>query len=220
MQTLGPLAQELAVPYYVDALPAHDQFHAKRVRDLSIRLANQCDGRVNRDVLTAAAWFHDIGRPRERTEKIDNHGQWAADEATELLAAASVPADHIEAIDHCLRSHSIRASSPEPETLEAKVLFDADKLDAVGARGLIRLACIVGERSGRLGEKYAVIDDPAAVAMESPAGPDISLLRDWARERVAALYTEPGRQLGASRWDFMEEFFAQFNAELGVDGTR
>lgn len=217
---LGPLAQELSLPYYEDALPAHDQFHAKRVRDVSIRLANECEGGVNRDVLSAAAWLHDIGRPRERTGEIEDHGKWAADEASELLAAESVPSDQIEAIDHCLRSHSIRTSSPEPETLEAKLLFDADKLDAVGARGLIRLACIVGERSGRTGGKYAVIDDVSALEMEPSDVPDVSLLREWAKERLDALYTPLGRQLGTSRWDFMEEFFVQFSAELGVEGDK
>ncbi|ELY63147.1 HD domain-containing protein [Natrinema versiforme] len=214
------LARELSVPYYEDALPAHDRFHAKRVRDLAIRLADECEEDVARDVLSAAAWLHDIGRPRERTGEIENHGQWAATEATELLAAESVPADKIEAIEHCLRSHSIRATSPEPETLEAKLLFDADKLDAIGARGLVRLACIVGERSGRVGGPYAVIDDPSRLGMEPADGPDISLLREWAKERLEALYTEPGRRLGASRWEFVTEFFTRFNAESGVDGER
>lgn len=219
-QELGPLARELSLPYYADALPAHDRFHAKRVRDLSIRLADACEERVDRDVLPAVAWLHDIGRPRERTGEIEDHGQWAATEAAELLAAESVPSTKIEAVEHCLRSHSIRPSSPEPETLEAKLLFDADKLDAVGARGLVRLACIVGERSGRAGGKYAVIDDSSALGMEPSDGPDIALLREWARDRLDALYTPPGRQLGASRWDFMEDFFGQFSAELGVEGTK
>lgn len=216
---LGSRARELSVPYYEDALPAHDRFHAKRVRDVSLRLADECDGRVDRDVLSAAAWLHDIGRPRERTGEIDDHGSWAADEASELLAAESVPSDRIEAIDHCLRSHSIRPSAPEPASLEAKLLFDADKLDAIGARGLVRLACIVGERSGRAGKKYAVIDDASALGMELSEGNDVSILLEWARERLDALYTPPGRQLGASRWQFIEGFFAQFRAELGVEGN-
>jgi uncharacterized protein len=131
-----------------------------------------------------------------------------------------VSSDRIDAIEHCLRSHSIRAISPEPETLEAKLLFDADKLDAVGARGLVRLACIVGERSGGTRETYAAIDDVAGLGMNSADCPDVSILREWARERLDALYTSPGRELGMTRWDFMEEFFAQFSAELGVEGNR
>lgn len=211
---LGPRARTLAVPYYDDALPAHDRFHARRVRDVALTLADRVDESVETETLAAAAWFHDIGRPRERVGDIDDHGAWAATEATDLLATEPVPNDRIDAISHCLRAHSIRASSPEPETIEAKLLFDADKLDAAGARGLVRLACIVGERSGRTGERFAVIDDAAALGVESIDGPDITLVREWVRERLDALYTDPARSLGQSRWEFVTTFFEQFEREL------
>lgn len=213
-QTLGHLSRELSLPYYEDALPAHDHFHAKRVHDVAIRLADECESSVDTEILSAAAWLHDIGRPQERIGVVENHGEWAATEAAELLSDEAIPPNQIEAIKHCLRSHSIRSTSPDPNSIEAKLLFDADKLDATGARGLIRLACIIGERSGRTGGRYAVIDDASILGFDSFDGPDISLLREWARERLDALYTEPGCQLGNARWRFMEEFFTQFNREL------
>lgn len=216
-QELGPLARTLSLTYYEDALPAHDRFHANRVRNLSIRLANECRSTVDRAVLSAAAWLHDIGRPLERTGEIEHHDKWATVEAEDLLATEAATTDQINAIKHCIRTHSIRSSSPEPETLEAKLLFDADKLEAVGARGLIRLACIVGERSGRAGEKYAVIDNASIPGMATSDRPDITLLREWAKERLDVLYTTPGRRLGKSRWSFMDDFFTQFNREIGVD---
>ncbi|QLK25489.1 HD domain-containing protein [Natrinema zhouii] len=219
-QELGSRARELAKPYYEDALPAHDLFHAARVRNVSIRLAAECESRVDRAVLSAAAWLHDIGRPQERMGAIDDHDEWAAAEAADLLEADGVTADRIDAVTHCIRAHSIRASSPEPETLEARLLFDADKLDAAGARGIVRLACIVGERSGRAGEKYAVIDDASVSGTDSSDSPDITLLQEWARERLNALYTAPGRCLGDSRRQFMDDFFAQFESEIGVEGER
>jgi len=212
-------ARDVAVPYYDDALPAHDRFHARRVRDLSMRLAEDCSQPVGRDVLTAAAWLHDVGRPRERTGDVDDHGAWAADRTADLLADAPLSSEGIAAIEHCLRAHSIRPSSPEPASIEAKLLFDADKLDAAGARGLLRLACIVGERSGRTGERYAVIDDASGLDAEPSDGPDVSLLREWTRERLDALHTDPGRRLGEARWAFVETFFERFDAEGGVDGS-
>ncbi|WP_415382453.1 HD domain-containing protein [Halosimplex sp. TS25] len=219
-QTIGPLARELSLPYYEDALPAHDCFHAKRVRDLSIRLADRSDRSVDRDVLAAAAWLHDVGRPLERTGAIDDHDEWAAAEAVALLDSEGVPADAVDAVEHCIRAHSIRSSSPEPETTEAELLFDADKLDATGAVGVVRLACIVGERSGRAGERYAAIDDSSIPDAEAPDVPDVTILREWARERLDELHTPPARRLGEARWDFMEDFFAQFYAEIGVDAER
>lgn len=215
-QEIGPLARELALPYYDAALPAHDRFHARRVRDLARRLSEDCDRSVDTDVLSAAAWFHDIGRPLERSGEVDDHNEWAASEVESLLEPESISEDRIGAITHCLRTHSIRASSPDPATLEAKLLFDADKLDATGAIGVVRLSCIVGERSGRAGDRYAVLDDPSVAGVETTAQPDIFLLRDWARERLDELQTRPGRRLGDDRWQFMEAFFAQVHSELGI----
>lgn len=219
-QELGLLAQELSLPFYEDAFPAHDRFHAKRVRDLSIRLANKCDSTVDREVLSAAAWLHDIGRPRERGGEVENHNEWGAKRAAELLKSKKVGSEQIDAIKHCIRTHSIRSGSPEPETLEAKLLFDADKIEAAGARGIVRLACIVGERSGRTGEKYAIIDDSSVFEAATSDLPDVDLIREWARERLDLLYTSPGRRLGESRWDFMDEFFTQFEGEIGVEGEK
>ncbi|MFB6129917.1 MAG: HD domain-containing protein [Salinigranum sp.] len=220
VQELGPLARRLSAPYYEDALPAHDRFHAKRVRDLVIRLADGFGRAVDTDVLAAAAWLHDVGRPRQRTGEIERHARWGAEEAKSLLEAEGVTSDRIDAVTRCIRTHSIRTDSPEPETPEAQLLFDADKLDATGARGIVRMACIVGERSGSAGERYAVIDDSSVPEVDAPDLPDVSLLREWADERLDALYTPPGRRLGASRRRFVDDFFAQFEAEIGVDGER
>ncbi|GCF15517.1 hypothetical protein Harman_34520 [Haloarcula mannanilytica] len=82
------------------------------------------------------------------------------------------------------------------------------------------MACIVGERSGRTGEKYAIIDDAAGAELPSSDVPDIELLREWARERLDRLYTPPGQRLGRTRREFMDDFFTQFAAETGVTGDR
>lgn len=217
---LGPLARTLALPYYEEALPAHDSFHANRVRDLSLRLGRELGQTVDEDVLAAAAWLHDIGRPLERTGEVDDHDEWGTSEAENLLISEGVSSSQTDAIKHCIRAHSIRVSSPDPETIEAKLLFDADKLDATGAVGITRLACLVGERSGRTDEKYSVIDDLTASREATSNQKDISLLREWARERLDELHTVPARQLGESRRKYMEDFFEQFHDEIGPDGTR
>ncbi|MEA5388577.1 HD domain-containing protein [Haloarculaceae archaeon H-GB11] len=213
---LRRLARRLSLPYYDDALPAHDSFHANRVRDLALRLATDCERSVDTDVLLAAAWLHDIGRPLERTGEIDHHDEWAAAEAATLLRRESIPDDRIEAIQHCIRTHSIRDGSPDPETIEAELLFDADKLEAGGASGILRLACIVGERSGTAGEKRGVIDDTSASRLATTELPDVTHLRAQARKRLDELYTAPGRRLGETRRRFMEDFFARFRSELGA----
>ncbi|WP_330632698.1 HD domain-containing protein [Halocatena halophila] len=211
---LSSLARSLAIPYYEDALPGHDQYHAARVRDLSIRLADTLDESVDLELLAAGAWLHDIGRPRERTGSIDDHDRWGAKKARVLLTDAGVNSERVERICACIRSHSIRDSSPTPDTPEARLLFDADKLDAIGAIGIVRLACIVGERSGRAGSAYASLDVGSAHELTPPDRPDVALLKGWAKERLAALHTPGARRLGESRWAFVETFFERFDAEL------
>jgi len=214
-EELDALARRLSVPYYEQALPAHDAFHAKRVRDLSLRLADECGRPVDDQTLAAAAWLHDIGRPLERTGEVADHDRWAATEAVDLLDSEGVSRDRIDAVTHCIRAHSIRASSPDPETVEAELLFDADKLDAAGAVGLVRLACIVGERSGRAGEAYAAVDTGSIPEADTSERPDLTLLREWARERLDELHTAPARRIGEDRWAFMEAFFERFESETG-----
>jgi uncharacterized protein len=213
-QALEPLARRLSLPYYDDALPAHDAFHADRVGRLAAELADDCEGSVDRAVLSAAAWFHDIGRPLERAGRIEHHGEWAAVEAEQLLEAEGVPSARIDAVTHCIRTHSIRSASPEPATLEARLLFDADKLQALGAVGVVRLSCLVGERSGRAGDAYAAIDDADAAGIET-SSPDVSLLRAWARERLDALHTPPARERGRDRWEFTKEVLDRLDRERG-----
>ncbi|WP_435065537.1 HD domain-containing protein [Halobaculum sp. EA56] len=218
-EPLPSLARELAMPYYDDALPAHDAFHANRVRRLGGKLAAAYDEPVDREILAAAAWLHDIGRPRERRGRIDNHGEWAAAEVTELLAEhdGDVPVETVEAIQHCLRSHSIRPSSPEPQTPEAELLFDADKLQAAGAIGIVRLACIIGERSGRAGDRYATIDTEVRSDLGRDGDPDLTILYEWAAERLDALHTPPAQREARFRWRFMTRFFEYFEQETRID---
>ena len=174
------------------------------------------EGTVKNDILSAAAWFHDIGRPLETAGEITDHVEWAAATAGELLADEEIAPDRISAIQHCVRTHGVRTSSPAPDTPEAKLLFDADKLDALGAVGITRMSCILGEQSGKAGDKIAVITDPTVSTSASSNLPDISHLRDRAQKRLDLLCTEPGQRLGNARWQFMKKYLDQFRAETNA----
>ncbi|MBX0324747.1 HD domain-containing protein [Halomicroarcula sp. F13] len=211
---LGLIARRKSATYYNEALPSHDEFHANRVYGLAQYLADDIDERIDRGILSAAAWLHDIGRPYETAGEISDHVQWAADEARDLLANESVSNEKLDAIQHCIEAHGIRSSSPEPDTPEAKLLYDADKLDAIGAVGILRMACILGERSAQSGENIGVIDNPEIDERNPAAGLDIASMRARAERRLDSLYTEPGRHLASARWEFFESFISQFNTEL------
>ncbi|WOF16121.1 HD domain-containing protein [Methanoplanus sp. FWC-SCC4] len=120
---------------------AHGLDHILRVTRLSqeIGVAEGADMRV----LIPAALFHDIARPLEEESGIP-HEQEGARIAEEYLRQAGYDAARITAITHAIRTHRF-STGPEPETLEAKILSDADKLDAMGAVGIARTFMRAGE---------------------------------------------------------------------------
>ncbi|GAB7016266.1 HD domain-containing protein [Methanogenium cariaci] len=125
----------------------HGLDHILRVTRLSqeIGVAEGADMRV----LIPAALFHDIARPIEDETGIP-HQEEGARIAEEYLRKAGYDAARIAAIVHAIRSHRF-STGPEPETLEAQVLSDADNLDAMGAVGIARTFMRAGERGDGIG---------------------------------------------------------------------
>ncbi|WP_363053835.1 MULTISPECIES: HD domain-containing protein [unclassified Methanoregula] len=100
------------------------------------------------DVLIPAALFHDIARSVEEKEGIP-HEIAGADHAERYLRSIGYDEDRIPAISHAIRSHRF-STGCEPETPEAKILSDADKLDAMGAVGIARTFIRAGEHRGEI----------------------------------------------------------------------
>ena len=116
----------------------HGFLHVKRVFNLCIRLGKELN--ANLLVLKIAALLHDIGRKiKKETSNNTNHAELSAEIASQFLQSQdyTLSAENFENILHCIRSHSFSNNS-NPKTLEAKILSDADKLDALGAIGLYR----------------------------------------------------------------------------------
>ncbi|MGE5578303.1 MAG: HD domain-containing protein, partial [Syntrophothermus sp.] len=131
---------------------AHDLDHVMRVYNLCLYLARNEAGvngagvDVDIEVLKAAALLHDIARVREDRDgsgSID-HAVLGARMAEEILVDMDYPGEKVEQVKHCIRSHRFRGGN-EPQTIEAKILFDADKLDAMGAVGVARFFMVAGE---------------------------------------------------------------------------
>ncbi|PKL59179.1 MAG: phosphohydrolase [Methanomicrobiales archaeon HGW-Methanomicrobiales-4] len=101
---------------------------------------------ANMAILIPAALFHDIARPVEEETGIP-HEEEGARMAESFLLSILYPPDLIAGIIHAIRTHRYR-SPHKPETLEAKILSDADKLDAIGAVGIARACITAGERNG------------------------------------------------------------------------
>ncbi len=194
---------------FAAAQGSHDWEHTLRVRRLAERIA-RVEG-ADMAVVAISACLHDIGRINE--ERLANNGTCHAERGAEmarpLVAELPLAASRRENIVHCIRCHRYRGEAV-PTTREAKVLFDADKLDAIGAIGVARAYLFAGE----LGAKLHNPDlDPAAAASYSE---EDTGYREYAVKLVkikARMLTDEGRRLATGRHAFMVAFFNRFLQE-------
>ena len=202
---------EMARELYGEADSVHDFDHILRVLRLAERIA-RAEG-ADLSVVRAAALLHDWGRTEAQAQGLD-HAAVAASRARDLLREES-PA-WVEAVTHAIAAHRFRAG-PAPATLEAQVLFDADKLDALGAIGIARVFAYGGARQQRLWAPRAEID----LARWEAEGDDPEL-HTPVHEFVVKLsrlkerlYTHTGRAIAEERHRYMAEFYRRLDAEVG-----
>lgn len=180
--------------YVRAALPesgAHGLDHTLRV----VRLCETLGAREDADmaVLIPAAVFHDIARPLEEETGVP-HEEEGARMAAAYLEAIHYPADRTAGIVHAVRAHRY-SSGIDPETLEARILSDADKLDAMGAVGIARTFVQAGEQ-----------------------GTGIPDAADHIRAKLLNLkdlmYTESAREIAEQRHVFLAGFFEVLDYEM------
>ncbi|RCK74751.1 MAG: hypothetical protein ANABAC_1468 [Anaerolineae bacterium] len=123
--------------WYDPADPVHGIEHVRRVVALAEKIATSEGAQI--EIVRAAAYLHDaVDRERAAFVSRKEHHLAAAELAARVLSQAGWSEEQITAVQHCIRSHRFRNASEAPQTLEAKVVFDADKLDAIGAIGAAR----------------------------------------------------------------------------------
>lgn len=201
--------RERARSYFGNASPAHDWQHVRRVARLSAVLADEHGEPVDRPVLLTAAWLHDIDRPLEARGEVDDHAEWGAREAASVLASPGADDGTVSDVRHCIRAHRY-SNDVVPDSPEARLLADADDLDALGAVGIAR-ACAHG------GEHGTPIHDPElpVEADDTPAG---RTTLNHVRKKLLALpdrlYTDAGQRRAAQRAAFLESFLERFEREI------
>jgi uncharacterized protein len=139
------ISVEEAKGYYLEADSIHDFDHVQRVYELC-RHIGEIEN-ANWKILGTAALLHDACGAAPGTKERMEHHLASALLAEKVLTEKGWPQDEIQAVMHCIRAHRYRGTE-KPQSLEAKVLFDADKLDVLGAIGVARVigyAAIAGE---------------------------------------------------------------------------
>jgi len=182
----------------------HNWDHTKRVLNLCLHIA-KTEKNVDMDVLKKAALLHDIGRAdQDNTNGELCHAEKGADLAREVLG------DYMktEEIIHCIKSHRFRKGE-DPKTIEAKILFDADKLDAIGATGIGRAFLFAGEIGAKLHNKK--IKGTRPYTKEDTAYREFKVKLSKIKDKML---TKEGKRLAEQRHKFMNEFFERLNNEV------
>jgi uncharacterized protein len=191
---------------------AHGWEHVYRVYHLSLRIAEQ--EHANNFIVGMAALLHDVGRTIQEPKK--PHAERSAILAAELLARYGLSDGIQQAILHAILAHNYRRGT-NPETLEARVLYDADRLDSMGASGLMRWAMNFKHKKWSEWKSYDP-DDPFA-AHRTPDDQRYLLDRFFTKLLVLpeAMMTETGRVIAQSRVAFLYHFLQELQIEL-VEG--
>jgi uncharacterized protein len=196
--------------YEVDD-PVHGFNHIKRVYHLAERLA-EAEG-ADLEIVRAAALLHDAEGPGTGDSRLE-HQLASAAFAGEILRTEGWPEENIEDVQHCIRSHRYRDRSEQPKTIEAKVLFDADKLDAIGATGAVRAIAYAVLANQDLytnpTSQFIETGEKEAGEPHTPYHEFLFKLRNIKKRML----TQTGRRMAEGRHAYLEKFFEQLRAEL------
>lgn len=135
---------------------SHDRSHLARVAKTAMEIA-AAEQKCDRAVLTAAVLLHDCVAVEKNSPQRSQASRLAAIQARSILAGLGWEAAKIDQAAHAIEAHSFSAGIP-PATIEARIVQDADRLDAIGAIGIARCFYV----AGRMGSGLYDADDPTA----------------------------------------------------------
>ena len=182
---------------------SHDIDHTLRVRDLCMKIwkAEWAD----LEILEIAALLHDIGRPKEfETKWAICHAEYGANLAKEFLQDLWLQQDKVDNVVYCISTHRFRKGNA-PETLEAKILFDADKLDCIWAVGIGRAFMCAWELWAKLhNDKWVDVENTPEYSKDDTAYREYVVKLRKIKDKM---FTETGKKLAEKRHNLMENFF-------------
>jgi uncharacterized protein len=198
----------LAAAHFAGSRGSHAWDHTLRVYRLCEHIGQ--DEGADMDVLRIAALLHDIGRrEQDASGGAVCHAEKGAEMARPIVAGLGLTPAQKENVLHCIRSHRFRGGQA-PATLEARVLFDADKLDGIGAVGVARAFQFAGEIGARLHSPESRPEHTRAYTADDTGYREFCVKLSKVKDRIL---TPAGRRIAAERHDYMEAFFSRFLEE-------
>lgn len=212
-KTIREIEKE-AKKYFKGASGCHDWSHVERVKNLALHIGKI--EKANLKLLEVAVLLHDIGRRDEmKTKGAFCHAMQSGKISRKILPKYDFNQKTIDEIVHCIEAHRYR-NDIVPSTIEAKVLYDADKLDSIGAIGIGRAFLF----AGNAGSNTMYTGNEKALAK---TGKDYSFTKEDSavleyevklKNIKNKILTKEGKKIAKLRHQFMENFFATFWQEI------
>ncbi len=188
--------------------PGHGVIHLRRVVATALRLADEEGAR--RDVVWPAAWLHDCVHVAKDSPDRMRASRLAAAHATGFLAAAGYPAECLPLIAHAIEAHSYSAGIP-PRSAEARVVQDADRLDALGAIGIARCIAVGAALDRAL---YEPEDPFCEQRAPDDRGASVDHFYSKLLKLAGTMQTAAGRREAERRTAFIRAFIEQLRTEI------
>jgi len=205
--------KEKAKGFFVGASSCHGWSHVERVYNLSLKIAK--GEKADISVVKIASYLHDIGRREEmRSKGKICHAEKGVELAEKILAKYSLGEVTKENILHCILSHRYR-NDHVPKTIEAKIIFDADKLDSIGAVGVGRDFFFAGNIGSVLysGNEKKLVKNAREYSYTKE---DSALLEYYFKLKnvKSKILTRTGKKIAEKRHNYMVNFFKKFESEV------
>jgi len=205
------IVEKKVIKLFKKAKGSHDWEHTKRVYNMALHIGKT--EKADLEIIKYAALLHDIGRSeQDKNNGKISHEKLGAKMAKEILENLDINEDKIKKIIHCILTHRFREKT-KPQTLEAKVLFDADKLDGIGAIGIGRAFVFAGEVGAVVHNKDIDLKNSKSYSKEDSAYREFLVKLIKIKD---VIYTIEGKRIAKGRHEFMITFFERINKE--VDG--
>ena len=196
---------------------AHDKHHIYRVLYAAVDIA-EYEREVDTDVLVASCLLHDIGRERQFADLDLCHAEMGGEMALKFLRTINWNEEKSLHVKACISTHRYRRNK-HPQSIEAKILFDADKLDASGAMGIARTLIYEGKTS----EPLYILDESGDI-VTGGGGEEISTFFQEYNYKLKnvydAFYTRRAKIIASSRQKTATDFYDGLYREVSQNYER
>jgi len=196
---------------------AHDKHHIYRVLNSALDIASYEDIK-DMDVLLASCLLHDIGRERQFVDlEALCHAQVGGEMAYDFLISQKWTAQKAFHVKECISSHRYRGDNL-PQSIEAKILFDADKLDASGAVGIARTLICEGQTS----QPLYIMDDNENIIVDGGGGEISSFFQEYnykLKNVYNSFFTARAKEIALKRQKTAVDFYNGLYAEIAENYT-